>query len=63
MTPPADNDLPLPRTDQRVRLLMVDLIVQQGLSYADAIKECDRKAEEASAPYRTVAALLRAERA
>lgn len=51
----------LSATDPRVRRIVIDLIVNRGLSYIDAIAECERQAQEVAAPYVTAAALVRAE--
>ncbi|MET0601863.1 MAG: hypothetical protein ABW167_07725 [Baekduia sp.] len=45
----------------RVARVVTELIVERGLSYADAIAECERLAEKAAAPYRTAAAKIRAD--
>lgn len=41
--------------------IMRELIVRDGLSYADAIAECERRAARLARPYKVVAARLRAE--
>jgi hypothetical protein len=41
--------------------IVMDLVVRRGLSYADAIEDCERRAKEIAAPYLKVAELIRAE--
>lgn len=50
----------LPRLSVRAQEIMNELITQQGLSYADAIRRANRMAREASRPYLQVAEYLRA---
>lgn len=47
--------------DMRVARVVTELIVKRGLSYVDAIAECERLAEKAASPYQAAATLIRAE--
>lgn len=47
--------------DPRVERILTNLVTVRGLSYVDAVKECERRAELVAAPYHAAAALLRDE--
>lgn len=57
----ADGSASKKRRGSRMEQVMQELIVERGLSYVDAIAECERRAESAAAPYLNAAFLLREE--